>query len=1044
LLAVPSARAYEWQTSGIWESGIAERAFDSGPSWFTAGPAWMMNAMPGANFRARQYVIDSAGDLQESTTQYNGYVGTLHDAFNVSLFNNVSGFATASGSKTSSVYSPDATLATKQFDGGTAVDTAVGASQAWGTTTAWRADGVPTSTDDVLFDNAFRNPLQNVQLGGSTTRVANSLTIDLTTNQTWALGATATSSDSTLTLTTGNITRNNEAANSSVVTIGATTGSGIGSGILTLATSATGFTFTNSDTDATLAIEAIISGSTKTVAKNGAGLVSFTGSSNNTYTGNTTINTGILELARSSSGTVHAIAGNITIGDGGTTAGLDILRLAGSGGDQIADTAILSFNGTGSDAGTFRLNGQSETVGGLVSTSGAGVIEDNNATASTLTLNVNTTDRSFAGIIQNGATGTLALVKIGNATQTLSGNNTYTGGTTINAGTITAGSSTAIGNGSLTFNNGSTGKFQLNGNNISITDLSFSQTNSGTPIVENGAATPATLTLNPTSTFAFAGVLQDGSTGTLGLTLNGNGLVLYGTNTYTGDTTINAGTLTFNSSTSPNHSGSANGSTIRLGSTATNSAAATLALGANPPNTITSPIIVQASVSGTEGQRLFINTATTGLNTYGGSSITLNTGLTLQSATGGQFLLTGGTIDFGTKTLSVNSNAGANVDNANLQGTVTIADTLTSGVATGGSIVKDGSTTLIIQSTGNSYTGNTAAGVAANSNGTRIGGGVLGIFGDTSLGLAPSTATNNVFFTASAIGSTTAPTLRADAAGVTLASTRSISIASGVTAQFDSNGNTGANAFTINGNINGSGNLAKTGAGTLVLGGANTYTGTTLVSAGTLNAAVTNALGGTTGSITVNRGGTLLVSGNGNLDRINDSTPIVLGSATGSGTATFQRGTPTSGTVISEGVGAQRTGPLITDLSGTSAAGLGALSLQSNATFDFGTTGVGTFTFGTFTANSNTLTILNWTSSAVAASFTSGVDGTDDRLIFSGLPTDIGFINFNGTAATFITLDNGFYEVVPIPEPGTWIGAVLALGAIGVMGRRHLRKKLKL
>src|SRR6202008_1142285 len=107
-------------------------------------------------------------------------------------------------------------------------------------------------------------------------------------------------------------------------------------------------------------------------------------------------------------------------------------------------------------------------------------------------------------------------------------------------------------------------------------------------------------------------------------------------------------------------------------------------------------------------------------------------------------------------------------------------------------------------------------------------------------------------------------------------------------------------------NINGAGNLNKVGPGTLALTGGNTYTGTTTVTAGTLNAAVTNALGGTTGSITVNRGGTLMVSGSGNLDRINNNTPIQLGEAAGTGTANFVR----SGSgVVSEGVGAQRTGP---------------------------------------------------------------------------------------------------------------------------------------
>lgn len=57
---------------------------------------------------------------------------------------------------------------------------------------------------------------------------------------------------------------------------------------------------------------------------------------------------------------------------------------------------------------------------------------------------------------------------------------------------------------------------------------------------------------------------------------------------------------------------------------------------------------------------------------------------------------------------------------------------------------------------------------------------------------------------------------------------------------FDTNGS----QITINGEVNGAGGLAKAGNGTLLLGGANTYAGDTIVSAGALQLDNVNALGG--------------------------------------------------------------------------------------------------------------------------------------------------------------------------------------------------------
>ncbi len=508
----------------------------------------------------------------------------------------------------------------------------------------------------------------------------------------------------------------------------------------------------------------------------------------------------------------------------------------------------------------------------------------------------------------------------------------------------------------------------------------------------------------------------------ISITLSNSGTVLFGgVNTYSGDTIINAGDLRFNIGAS------SNSSTIRLGNTS-GSALATLSLGNGGTGgvSLTSPLEVR---SGGTGPRVIRSLDTAGTDTFGGA-VTMNGNLTVEPRTGNTLLFQGGSFDLKTNTLTIDSQNDQNgADNVNFQGTVKINELI---AGAGGAIVKDGSATLILQGVSNTYTG-----------GTTIKGGTLGIFGDRSLGAVPTTEANNIFFAASSASNPTAiHTLRADAAGISLSANRDINIASGVTATFDSNGNT----FTINGSMNGSGNIAKTGAGTLTLTGPNFVTGTATINTngGTLNAAANSALGsgfaGTAigpSSITVNSGGTLMLSTSGQTDRVRDDAPISLGGTIGRGTGTF-----------TEGTGAVRTAPGPVGLTGTSTVGLGALTLTSNATIDFNllsTSGVATFNFAGFTPGTFTLNILNWTSSnANFTAQTSGIDGTDDRLIFAGaLPPAVSNITFNGAPAGVVALDAGFYEVVPIPEPSTWIGAALALAAIGFTQRKRLSRSFQ-
>jgi hypothetical protein len=136
---------------------------------------------------------------------------------------------------------------------------------------------------------------------------------------------------------------------------------------------------------------------------------------------------------------------------------------------------------------------------------------------------------------------------------------------------------------------------------------------------------------------------------------------------------------------------------------------------------------------------------------------------------------------------------------------------------------------------------------------------------------------------------------------------------------------------------------------------------------------------------------------------------------------------------------------------GTGAVGLGALTLNSHSTIDFNAPGSSSTAGGSalvFQSLANSfvsgtaLTIAHWTGNA-------NQDGSD-RLLFATDPgltlANLANVQFTNDAGVNFALGameisfNGMFELVPVPEPTTWLAAVLSLGAIAFTQRRRLAR----
>ena len=166
-----------------------------------------------------------------------------------------------------------------------------------------------------------------------------------------------------------------------------------------------------------------------------------------------------------------------------------------------------------------------------------------------------TVTNSGGSTISGVISGDTALVKAGTSSLTTSANNTYTGGTTVSAGTLFGGaasrSNDVFGTGSISVASGATLWIDRSDDGALTNALTL---NGGTLRGTNGFGQywDGNITLGAHSTIkADNNLIIDGviSGSSKNLTKTGNGnLLLRGNNTYTGSTTISAGTLTLSGS----------------------------------------------------------------------------------------------------------------------------------------------------------------------------------------------------------------------------------------------------------------------------------------------------------------------------------------------------------------------------------------------------------------------------------------------------------------------------------------------------------------
>ena len=648
----------------------------------------------------------------------------------------------------------------------------------------------------------------------------------------------------------------------------------------------------------------------------GAAIGFDTTTASRTYSGNlANTSQGALGLSKLGSNTLTLSGANTYTGTTTVTAG----TLSTSAADRISNSSAITV----ASGATFLLGG-SETVGSIA---GAGTYS---IAGVTLTAGGDNTSTTVSGNI-TGAGG--ALTKTGSGTLTLGGTNSYTGATTINDGALTISGGAAIADGgTVTLANTSGVAFNVN-TSETIASLQGGGASGGNVTIASGQ----TLTVAEANTTTFSGSLQ----GSGNFTKSAAGtLTLNGTNTNSGAVSVTGGTVVLSGPSA------LSGTTSLLSA----SSSTTISLADGVGRTIT---LSTGNLSLTSATMVFELGSTSDRLTLTSGSATLSGTNTIRLADIGSFAA--GTYTLISATSGLNGNWSLDSTSGPTGFTYTLSNS---------------STTLSLIAAANSnsfyWTGSASANWSGNNFSETDGG------ASTRSGANISATSDLIFAAASATNLAT--TIDSNyTANSLLISTPGVSIGGSNTLTVNSTASTAilisaaSGDTTISANLAGaSAGLTKSGASTLILTGNNTYTGATIVSAGTLQIGANGTSGALSTSSALTNNGTLVfnrsnaitqgtdfanvIAGSGNIVKYGAGSLTLNGTNTFTGQLTIAEGTLSVSTLNNSGVAGvlgNSTNSVILGSAGKN----GTLSytggsLTVNKTFTMAAGGTGVFDIG--------------------------------------------------------------------------------------------------